>query len=65
MEVEQISSSKNPNTPLNSSILQNPPKIITGTGAGGSPHTIPEQLTMNQAVGQDKGINMTLMKTFI
>ena len=35
------SSSQNPNTPLNSNQLQNPPKIITGTVAGGpqiTPH---------------------------
>ena len=37
-----------PNTPLNSSILQNPPKIITGTVAGGL--EIPEQWTMNHGL---------------
>jgi len=40
----------NPNTPLNSNQLQNPPKIITEQWlvAWGSSLTIPEQLTMNQ-----------------
>ena len=43
-------SSQNPNTAQLTDQLQNPPKIITGTGAGGSPLTIPEQRTLNQGL---------------
>ena len=39
-----------PNTAQLTDQLQNPAKIITGTVAGGSPLTIPEQGTMNHGL---------------